>query len=177
MGAKLPGPTTLPTAAQALPEANRLPNGIVYQPKDVLGWNGVGPGALGFYKDGDRRWRTLAIFKDDADQAKDTFKTIKSKPGTLPVAAIGDDAAHVVVAPPGGGPKIELLVVRKGNAIWGIADEEYALRGPDKEKARLTKEEAVAKIKPLLAGGDAGAAGGQVAPPAPSGASSAAPKK
>ena len=43
-----------------------------------------GPGAVGFYKDGDRRWRVLAIVKDDADQAKDAFKTIKSKPGTLP---------------------------------------------------------------------------------------------
>jgi hypothetical protein len=172
VGAKLPGATTLPAAAQALPEANRLPNGIVFHPKDVLGWNGVGPGALGFYKEGDRRWRTLAIFKDDPEQAKDAFKTIKSKPGTLPVPAMGDEAAHVVVAPSGGGPKTELLVARKGNVIWGIADEEYALRGADKEKARLTKEEAIAKLKPLLASSDAGA------PPAPSAASSsAAPKK
>jgi hypothetical protein len=174
IGNQLPGSKALPPAAAALPEQNRLPNGIVFQPKDIFEWKGVGPGALGFYKEGDRRWRTLAIFKDDAEQAKDAFKTIKSKPGTLPVA-MGDEAAHVVVAPQGGGPKIELLVVRKGNAIWGIADEEYALRGAgaDKEKARFTKDESIAKIKPLLAGGDAGAG----APPAPSGAASSAPKK
>ncbi len=170
IGNQLPGAKTLPRAAAALPEQNLIPNGIVFQPKDIFEWKGVGPGALGFYKEGDRRWRTLAIFKDDAEQAKDAFKTIKSKPGTLPIAAVGDEAAHVVVAPQGGGPKIELLVVRKGNTIWGIADEEYALRGPDKEKARFTKDEALAKIKPLLAGADAGA------PPAPSGAASA-PKK
>ena len=173
IGNQLPGSKALPPPAAALPEQNRLPNGIVFQPKDIFEWKGVGPGALGFYKEGDRRWRTLAIFKDDADQAKDAFKTIKAKPGTLPIAAMGDEAAHVVVAPQGGGPKIELLVVRKGNAIWGIADEEYALRGADKEKARFTKEESIAKIKPLLAGGDAGAG----APPAASGASSSAPKK
>ena len=174
IGAKLPGPLTAPPAAQALPEANRLPNGIVFQPKDILGWNGVGPGALGFYKDGDRRWRTLAIFKDDADQAKDAFKTIKSKPGTLPVAALGDEAAHVVVGGQGGSPKVELLVARKGNAIWGIGDEEYALRGggagaaEKEQKARLTKDEAIAKLKPLLAGGSpAGATSGA---PSPSGA-------
>ena len=169
VGAKLPGATTLPPAAQALPEANRIANGIVFQPKDVLGWNGVGPGALGFYKEGDRRWRTLSIVKDDAEQAKDAFKTIKSKPGTLPVAAMGDEAAHVVVAPAGGGPKVEALVARKGSVIWGITDEEYALRGADKEKARLSRDEAIAKLKPLLVGSDAGAA------PAPSG--SAAPGK
>ena len=173
VGQRLPGATTLPPAAEALPEAHRLPNGIVFHPRDVLGWNGVGPGALGFYKDGARRWRTLAIFKDDADQAKDAFKTMKSKPGTLPVAGMGDEAAHVVVASLGGGPKIELLVARKGKVIWGISDEEYALRGADKDAARLTEEEAMARLRPLLAAAEAGA-------PAPaSGASSsaAAPRK
>jgi hypothetical protein len=191
IGAKLPGSTTLPAAAQALPEANRLPNGIVFQPKDILGWNGVGPGALGFYKDGDRRWRTLVVFKDDADQAKDAFKTMKSKPGTLPVPTMGDEAAHVVVGGQGGSPKVEVLVARKGNAIWGIADEEYALRGSgagaaDKEqKARLSKDEAIAKLKPLLSGAapaaggaDAGApAAGSAAHPSASASSSGAPSQ
>ncbi len=157
IGTKLPGPMTLPPAAQALPEANRLPNGIVFQPKDVLGWTGIGPGALGFYKEGDRRWRTLAIVKDDADQARDALKTIKSKPGSLPIAGIGDEAAHVVVAAPGGGPKVELLVARKGNVLWGISDEEYALRGEGRDRARITKDDAIAKLKPLLANADAGA--------------------
>jgi hypothetical protein len=155
IGQRLPGPMTLPPAAQGLPVANRIPNGIVFQPKDVWGWSGVGPGAMGFYKDGDRRWRVLAIVKDDADQAKDAFKTIKAKPGSLPVAGLGDEAAHVVVPGGGSGPKVELLVVRKGSALWGIGDEEYALRGAasgDKEqKARLTKDEAIAKLTPLLA--------------------------
>jgi hypothetical protein len=189
LGDKLPGAKALPPAAQALPEANRIANGIVFQPKDVLGWNGVGPGAVGFYKEGDRRWRTLAIFRDDADQAKDAFRTIKSKPGALPVAGLGDEAAYVVVPNQGSGPKIELLVARKGSAIWGIADEEYALRSPagapggDKEqKARLTKEEATAKLKPLLvaAAADAGAApaapSGSAAPPSASAAASGAKK-
>lgn len=188
IGEKLPGPKALPPAAAALPEANRIPNGIMFHPKDVLGWNAVGPGAIGFYKEGDRRWRTLVIFKDDADQAKDAFKTIKSKPGTLPIAATGDEAAHVVVPSGGGqgggqgGPKVEMLVARKANAIWGIGDEEYALRGADKEKARLTKDEAVAKLKPLLTAGPAAAGPDGGAPDGgakatPSSSASAAPKK
>jgi hypothetical protein len=174
IGAKLPGATTLPASAAALPEANRIANGIVFQPKDILDWKGVGPGAIGFYKDGDRRWRTMVIFRDDAEQAKDVFKTLKSKPGSLPIAAIGDEAAHVVVGGQGGSAKVEMLVARKGSAIWAVGDEEYALRGGakgDSEKARLTKDEAVAKLKPLLAGAalpgaDSGAA------PAPSASSS-----
>ena len=181
IGSKLPGPTTLPPAAAALPDANRVANGIVFQPKDVMGFSGVGPGAIGFYKDGDRRWRTLAVFKDDADQAKDAFKSIKSKPGSLPITGIGDEAVHVVVAPPAANAanatKTEFLIARKGSQIWGVGDEEYALRGKGADdKARLTKDEATAKMKTLLAAPGAPAASGSSASP-PSPSSSAAPKK
>lgn len=176
IGQRLPGPMTLPAAAQILPRDHRVPNGIVFQPKDVSGWSATGPGAIGFYKDGDRRWRVLAIVKDDAEQAKDAFKTIKSRPGSLPVANVADEAAHVIV--PSGddkkaSPKVEMLVARKGNIVWGVGDEEYALRaasGVDRDKARLTKDEALAKMKPLLT---LSAPGPSTAPPG--GSTSAAP--
>jgi hypothetical protein len=110
---------------------------------------------MGFYKDGDKRWRLLSIVKDDADQAKDTFKTIKAKPGALPIAGTGDEAVHVAVASSEGGkatgPKVEFLVARKGNVIWGVGDEEYALRDAKDDKARVSKDDAVAKMKVLLA--------------------------
>jgi hypothetical protein len=171
IGSKLPGAVSLPAAAQALPEALRLPNAILYQPKDVLGWKGVGPGAQGFYREGDKRWRALAIVKDDAEQAKDAFKIIKASPGALPVKDVGDDAAHVVVATGDKGPKVEVLVARKGNGIYAIADEEYALReAKDQAKARVSKEDAIAKLKPLLE--SAKAASSASAPP-----SASAPKK
>ena len=181
-GAKLPGPTALPAAAQALPGEHRIANGIVFHPKDVLSWNGVGPGALGFYKEGDRRWRVLSIVKDDADQAKDAFKTMKAKPGTLPVPAMGDEAAHLVVGGgKDGGASVEFLVARKGNVIWGVGDEEYALRAAGAaglEKARLTKDEAIAKLKPLLAAGPpAGATSAGGSPSATPSASASAKKK
>ncbi|MDB4940485.1 MAG: hypothetical protein JWP97_19 [Labilithrix sp.] len=175
IGSKLPGDVALPPSARALPEANRLPNGIVYQPKDVMGFTGVGPAAIGYYKEGDRRWRTIAIFKDDADQAKDAFKTLKAKPGTLPLAGYGDEAAHVVIAPTGGGPKTEMVAARRGSQIWAISDEEYAIRGEAKEKARFTKDEATAKLKAALAAPGAPGAQGSAAPSA-SAASSATKK-
>ncbi len=151
IGKRLPGAESLPPAAAMLPTENRVEQGIVFQPKDVQGWTGIGPGAIGFYKDGERRWRVMAIVKDDAEQAKDAFKQIKSKPGTMPIANTGDEAAHVVVPQEKAdkSTKVEMFVVRKGNVIWGVGDEEYALR-EEKEKARLTKDEAIAKMKPLL---------------------------
>ncbi len=152
IGQKLPGSLALPPAAQALPAENRIPNGIVFQTKDVLGAVGVGPAAFGFYQEGDRRWRLLSIVKDDVAQAKGAFKAMTSKPGTLPVAGVGDEAAHVVIAGHGNEPKVEFVMARKGNAIWGIGDEEYALRAPGaSDSARLTKESAILKLKPLLA--------------------------
>ena len=180
LGEKLPGPMTLPTAAQLLPDANRVPNGILFNPKDAFGWKGVGPMAQGFYKDGDKRWRVLSVVRDDVEQAKDVFKTIKATPGTLPIAGQGDEAAHVVVptGDKGKGPKLEMLIVRKGAQVWGIADEEFALRGAaDQAKARVSKEDALAKIKPLLASAGAAAptGSGSSAPPSPS--ASSAPKK
>jgi hypothetical protein len=150
IGKRLPGAQTLPPAAQILPEEKRIANGIVYQPKDVLGLTAVGPAGVGYYKDGDRRWRVLAIVKEDAEQAKDAFKTIKARPGSLPIASTGDEAAHVVLQPSKTGPKIEMLAARKGNVVWGVMDEEHALSGADDAKARLTKDEATAKMKPLL---------------------------
>lgn len=48
IGAKLPGDTALPPAAAALPGADQVIQGIVYDAKDVLGVAGTGPGAEGF---------------------------------------------------------------------------------------------------------------------------------
>lgn len=178
IGGKLPGAAALPPAAQALPEANRVSNGVLFQPRDVMGWKGVGPGAHGFYKDGDKRWRVLAIVKDDAEQAKDAMKAIKATAGALPVKDVGEDAVHVVVptGDKGTGPKVEVLVARKGSAVFGLADEEYALRdAKDQAKARLSKEDAIAKMKPLLSApspATAPAGSGAAAPSA-----SASPKK
>lgn len=156
IGAKLPGDKALPPSAQVLPEENRVPNGIVFSPKDVFGYHGVGPAATGFYKDGDRRWRVLAIVKPDADQAKDVFKTLRTKPGALPVPNVGDEAVRAVVTTSedegkSSAPKPEFVFARKGNVIWGVGDEEYALREGKGDAARLTNDDRTAKLRALLA--------------------------
>jgi hypothetical protein len=170
IGDKLPGPLAKPPSAAMLPAEGLVANGIVFQPTDLHGWSGVGPAAVGFYKEGDKRWRVLSIVKDDAEQAKDAFRTIKGKPGSLPVAGTGDEAAHVVVAAAGSGPKVEALVARKGRVVLGVMDEEYALTGPGAEKARVSKDDALAKLKPLLSKDPpAGSEASRVPAAAPSG--------
>jgi hypothetical protein len=166
---KLPGSSDKVPAVKLLPTENLIPNGLLYLPKNPLGLGNVGPMAMGFYKDGDKRYRVFGISKEDADQAKDVFKTLKNKPGSQAVPAIagGDDAVHIVTGGSKDSPKTEWLVVRKGTQLVGIGDEEFAVRaaGAKPEGARVPKEDAIARAKALL---------GKLAAPAPSAPASSA---
>jgi hypothetical protein len=153
IGAKLPGAADKPAAAKALPTENRISaNAIQFYPKDPLGFANVGAGAVGFYREGTRRYRLVAIQRDDVDQAKDAFKTIRSKPGTLPVTTTFDEAVHIVVQPNPEAAKSEYLIVRKGSLIAGVGDEDLILKPGDAHDApaRLTKDESLAKLKAWL---------------------------
>src|SRR5258707_13671506 len=81
IGKKVPGQAGLPSSASKLPADKMVPMGILYAPKDVLGVEGAGAGATGFYKEGDKRYRILSIARDDVDQAKDVLKTFIKLPG------------------------------------------------------------------------------------------------
>ncbi len=154
IGSKLPGSTDAPKSAMALPRMGLLPNGIVYSPKDVLGVSNLGAGAQGFYKEGEKRYRALAIAKDDGDQAKDVMKTLRGRAGAMPVKDLGDEAVEVVVSSSPTSPKLSFVVARKGSSVFGVGDEEYAVRGAgggEKEKAaRLSKDDAVSHLKAWL---------------------------
>jgi hypothetical protein len=152
IGAKLPGTSDKPASAKALPEAGLVnANAIQFYPKEPLGFTNVGAGAVGFYKDGARRYRLVAIQRDDVEQAKDAMKTIKSKAGALPIAGLFDEAVHVVVQPAPEAAKAEYVIVRKGSLIAAAGDEDLLIKpgdSPDKQAAaRLTKDEAIAKLK------------------------------
>ena len=163
IGAKLPGGPDKPASARALPLDGRVSaNAIQFYPKDPLGFANVGAAAVGFYKDGAKRYRLVSIQREDVDQARDAMKTIRGKAGTLPVANLFDEAVRVVVQPAPEAAKVEYLFVRKGSLVAGVGDEDLVVRpGDSVEKqaaSRLTKDEGLAKIKSWLApAGDASA--------------------
>jgi len=176
---KLPEDTGKPQSARYLPDEMLVPNGVQFFPKEPFGWKNVGPTAIGYYKEGDRRWRTLAIAPLDEAQAKDVMKTLKQRPGSIPVSGAGDEAVHVVNPGESGAPKVEVLVARKGAVVVGIADEEYAIKAaaPEKQQAaRLTKDEAIAKAKTALDKASAMPAPASSAKGSPSAAPSASAK-
>jgi hypothetical protein len=150
IGSKLPGPTDLLASAAALPAASRIQLGIAYHSTDALGLKGIGPVAVGYYKEGDRRWRSIAMVRADADAAKDAFRAFKLRPGALPVKGIGDEAVQVVLQEAPDRAKAEYVVARKGSTVEGIGDEELVLdpTTPSDKLAslKLTKDEKQQKL-------------------------------
>jgi hypothetical protein len=156
IGGKLPGSGDLPASAAALPAAQRLPLGIAYYPKDALGLSGIGPVAVGYYKDGDKRWREVAIVRADAEGAKEAFRAFKLVKGSLPLRGMGDEAVHVVIQEAPDRPRAEYVVARKGPMVAAVGDEELVLEaekappGAAPSSTRLTKDEKIAKLSAWL---------------------------
>jgi hypothetical protein len=157
IGDKLPGATELPPAAAALPATSRLALGIAYHLKEALGVSGVGPAAVGYYKDGDKRWRDVAVVRADVEGAKEVFRAFKLKAGALPLKGLGDEAVHVVMQEAPDRAKAEYVVARRGSLVAAVGDEELVLDpGTPSDKLaplKLTRDEKMAKLAGWLAGG------------------------
>ncbi len=141
-GAKLPGEAGLPTAAARLPKEQRLPLGLRFVTDELLGVKGTGAGAFGYYRDGEKRWRTVAIVKTDAATAKDVMKSFGGLEGAAKEKGIGEEAVRVIVSYKG--PEAEWLLARQGETIVGIGDESRVLRdgmSPDEHRKKTLSQE------------------------------------
>jgi hypothetical protein len=154
IGGKLPGPTDLLPSAASLPEPSRIQLGIAYYPKDALGLTGIGPIAVGYYRDGDKRWRDVAMVRADADAAKEAFRAFKLKPGALPVKGLADEAVQVIIQEAPDRAKAEYIVARRGTTVAAVGDEELVLdpSTPSDKLAhlKLTKDEKIQKLAAWL---------------------------
>jgi len=154
LGARLPGGDDLPPAVKALPAASQLPLGVAYYPSGGLGLAGVGPMAVGYYKDGERRWREIAVVSAAVDAAKETFRAFKLKPGSVPLKGMGDEASLVVLQEGPDRARAEYVVARRGTFVEGVGDEELVLdpATPASKQAslKLTRDEKIAKVASWL---------------------------
>ena len=155
IGSRLPGATDLLPAAAALPSASRIPLGVAYYPKDALGLSGIGPIAVGYYQDGEKRWRDLSIVRSGVDDAREVFRAFRLRPGALPVHGLGDEAVHLVIQEAPDRARAEYVVARRGVRVVGVGDEELVLdpATPSDKQAplKLTRDEKVAKLAAWLA--------------------------
>ncbi len=154
IGDKLPGDKALPQAAAALPVEQRVSQGIRFDFKDVLGIQGAGPGAEGFYKQGDKRWRDFVIVRTDEASAKDVMKTLDKLPGAKRVKKQPYDMVTFARRADDSSPRIEWIAGRKGARVYGVGDEEYALdsgqSAEDAKKVNLAPDEKLARLKRLI---------------------------
>jgi hypothetical protein len=155
IGERIPASPTLPAAAALLPSQSRLPLGIAYYPTDAPGMSALGPVAVGYYRDGDTRWRSIALVRTDVEAAKAALRTLKAKgPGTA-IKGFGDEAAILSLQEASDRAKAEYVAVRKDKLVLAIGDEELVLdpSAAPAETARLelSREDKMARLKEWLA--------------------------
>ena len=155
IGDKLPGGAGPLASAAALPVASRVRLGVAYYPKDALGVSSIGPAAVGYYREGQKRWRDVAIVRENSDGAKEVLRAFKLKPGSLPVKGLGDEAVLAIIQEAPDRAKSEYVFARKGGLVAAIGDEELVLDPtmPSDKQAplKLTKDEKVQKLGDWLA--------------------------
>ena len=152
MGDKLPGETQLPAPVLVLPREAMVPLGVRFVTKDLLGVEGVGGGAFGYYKEGDDRWRVASIARADADQAKDVLASFAKVTGATKEKNVGEGAVRLTVKDEG--ISSEWLFARSGKNVVGIGDEPRVLKAgmtaEETAKVTLTKDEKLERLKKLL---------------------------
>jgi hypothetical protein len=154
IGEKLPGDKTLPVSATLLPAQNQVNLGVTFPLADVIGVKGAGSGAVGYYKNGDKRWRVFSISRPDEDSAKDVMKTFKSIAGAKALKGQTFDGLSFDRRLDDASPKISWVVGRSGGKVFGIGDEEHVLEGdkPATEQAKVSLSEAekIEQLKTLV---------------------------
>lgn len=154
IGSKLPGPPVLPPAAARLPKDKLVPLGISHSLKDALGVEGAGPGAVGLYADGKRRYRIAATVRVNEDEAKDLLQTFGRRRSAMEEKNIGD-AAYRYTVPDPDGAKLDYTIARSGRVVIAIGDEPFAVQpvmsAAEREKVCLPQSEKVARLRAALA--------------------------
>lgn len=155
VASKLPGPPSLPASAAALPAENRVPLGILFEPKDAFEVGGAGAGAHGFYRDGDKRYRVLAIARNDPEQAKDVLGSIAQRKGATKEKDFAEGGVRLMVGETKDAPRTEWILARTGKQLLGIGDEPLVVKAEmtsaERDRVCLSREQKTARLKALLA--------------------------
>lgn len=149
IGKKIPGsPNPLPAVA-GLPLEHRIPSGISYEYRDLLGIGGMGRGAIGYYKEGARRYRVVVSVRPDDEAAKDLIRTAKKVSGAKAQKESPIEAVELDLREAEGAPKLDWLLGRSGNVVVGVGDEAFAQSGTADE-FDLSPSEKLDKLRAVL---------------------------
>jgi hypothetical protein len=146
------GADEMPPSVTQLPTQHLVsPCAVTYFPKDALGVAGVGGGAVGYYREGNTRYRLVAIQTAGVDKAKQVMKAFAAIPGAAPFAGVGDEGIHVALQASPSAPQIGWWITRTKGLVAGAGDEELLLEPRDAaqetEPERLTAADAIEVLK------------------------------
>ncbi len=147
---QLPGTNALPPALRLLPLLGRVPLSHRFEALDLLGFEGVGPGAVATYDDGGRRVRLALFVKQDDDAAEDVLHTLRKREGSRKLKGAPYDATRVVELDAKTGAGKEWVFGHKGVFVGGAsldAPPRAAPRGAPPER-----DAAILRMKRLLDG-------------------------
>jgi hypothetical protein len=155
VGDKLPGSASDVPGLQKLPSEDRVPSGLLVQPKDALGLKNLGLGVIGFYK-GKKEYQLAILARDSEEQAKDSYKVLKTRPGAKDfpgLPGVFDEALTVDIVGSADSPKVEWVFARKGPIVAGAGTDPHALRGKaaaEQPKLLMSKEELRDEVRRVL---------------------------
>jgi hypothetical protein len=121
--------------------------------KDLLSETGIGAGAFGYYRAGEKRFRFAALLRSDAEQAKDVLVTLAKVPGAAKEKSAGEGGVRFMHK--GEGAPTEWVFARAGKLVLGIGDEARVLRSgmsaEEHAKVTLARDEKIERLKKALA--------------------------
>ncbi len=138
--------TTLPPAVALLPEAHRLPFGVVMEPKDAFGVSGLGAAAIGHYDDRGKRYRVTVSASIDEAAAKDVYAGARRLPGQHTLKEAPFEAFEVRQVDTDG-QVVWWLIGKQGGRVVAVSDEPWALRGATAEEQRGVSLDRAAKFE------------------------------
>lgn len=143
IGAALPADSSPVPSLAALPVGSQIPGGLAFYPADGFGIPHVGPVAVGFYRDGESRFRIFAIARGDASEAKADMRLFKSRPKAKPEAGLGEESVSVELE--GGTERggSSYVISRVGNTVVGVGSEPFAAKQTLDDAARKARLKAL----------------------------------
>ena len=96
-----------------------------YEGERLLGVGGTGAGALGHYRDGDRRWRVLVAIREDEQGASDLLNTLSRGGQGWPTPFKQRRMLRVRFAPEEDQKPRVWYLARRGNVLVGLGDDVF----------------------------------------------------
>ncbi len=125
LGERIVGSKEPLAEVQLLPQEHLLPLGVRYEGERLLGVGGTGAGAVGHYRDGDRRWRVLVAIREDEQGASDLLNTLSRGGQGWPTPFKQRRMLRVRFAPEEDQRPRVWYLARRGNILVGLGDDVF----------------------------------------------------